>query len=607
MPQIQLGNLFQQNGRTVIGGSQSAFDVESIVKSLVEAKRLPAVRLETKNETIGKEKEALTELRSILSRFKSAADVLRNPPGVGNASQNIFQYRTATLSSSSGVTANNYMTATVQPGAAAQSFTIDSVGQLALETKQQSNLFTIPSATSSSVVNAAGSPAAGFFTEGDVQIRRLDGGSTILSLEAGDSLQTVANKFNELKSATGIQATVLKVADGTPNNTYTLVFTATKTGLNAAFDLESVGPGMTVTDDTDGVFAQMTFNTTQTAQNAEVTIDGVLLQRQTNAINDAIDGITLTLRQPTPPATALTLNIDPDTDIVVDAITQMADVFNELRIFNAKQSEVGTDGFPKDTAVLNNNSALRSILSRVNAEVTSIVNGITGGNPSQLADIGIKFQDYEGDAENPFTRNIMVLDSEKLQSALASNFEGVQSMFEFQMNSQNVNLAIFRRTNSLAVTGITLNIDRINDVYQATYNDPLLGPTTIDMDFELMTSTGGVLLKGQAGSVLDGLQMIFSTGGDATFDVSFTQGIGDRVFNELETILTDNDGLLTNEETRLDELVENNEEEIMRIDDYIAKYRDDLLIQYSRLEEALSKANNLLQLLDAQANARNAQ
>lgn len=605
MPQIQLGNLFQQNGRTVIGGSQSAFDVEAIVKSLTEARRLPAVRLETKNETIGKEKTALTELRSILSRFKSASDVLRNPPGVGNAAQNIFQYRTTSLSTNTGTLASNYLTASVQPGAAVQTFAIDSVGQLALETKQQSNNFVLPNATSASVVNAAGSPAAGFFTEGDVQIRRLDGGSTILSLTAGDSLQTVANKFNELKTSTGIQATVLKVADGTPNNTYTLVFTATKTGTDASFDLESVGPGMTVTDDTDGVFAQMTFNPIQLAQNAEFTVDGVLLQRQSNAITDAIDGITFNLKQPTPPGTELTLAIEPDTSMVADAITQLADVYNEIRIFNAKQTEVGTDGFPKETAVLNNNQTLRSILAMVSDEVTRIVGGITGGNPSQLSDVGIKYQDYEGDAENPFTRNIMVLDSDKLESALKSNFEGVQAVFEFQMDSQNASLAMFRRTNALSVSDISLNIDRTNDVYQATYNDPLLGLTTIDLDFEDITSTGGVLLKGQAGSVMEGMQLIYSIPGDATFNVSFTQGIGDRLYNAIEMMLNDSDGILTGEENRLDEAVTNNEEEITKIDDFIVKYRDDLLVQYSRLEEALSKANNLLQLLDAQANARN--
>lgn len=604
--QIQLGNINQQNGRTVVGGGQSAFDTEAIINSLVEAKRQPAVLLETQNKTIGTQQTALSELRSLLARFKSAADVLRNPPGVQNAAQNIFQYRSSTLSTNTGVAASNYITATVQPGAATQNFTINSVGQLARETKQQSGNFLLPDSTSASVVTASGSPVAGMFSEGAVTIRRLDGGSTVLTLDAGDSLQEVANKFNELKGVTGIQATVLKVADGVPDNTYTMVFTATKTGMNASFDLESVGPGMTVTDDTNGVFAQMNFSNIQTAQNSEFTVDGVLIQRQSNTIADAINGITFTLKQPTPALTTMSMSVNPDTEIVANAITQFADVYNEFRLFASKQSEVGKDGLPKETAVLANNSMLRTIISQMSAEASRVVNGITSG-PNRLGDIGIKFQDYEGDEESPFTRNILVIDSEKLNSALQSDFEGVQSLFEFQMQSQNSNLAVFKRTNSLGTTDITLNIDRTNDIYQATYIDAQGASQTIDLDFANITATGGVSLKGQANTVLDGLELIFSTTGDATFDVHFSQGIGDRLYNNIDSILKADNGALTNEESRLDEVITSNDEEILKLDDYLVRFRDQLVEQYSRLEEALSKSNNLLALLDAQAGARNSQ
>ncbi|MBN8542682.1 MAG: flagellar filament capping protein FliD [Alphaproteobacteria bacterium] len=600
--QIQLGNLFQQNGRTVVGGGQTAFDTESIINSLVEAKRLPAVTLEKKNETIGKQQEALTDLRGLMSRFKSAVDTLRNPPGVGNAAQNIFQYRVATLTTNTGVAASNYVTATVEPGAATQTFTVDSVDQLARETKQQSDNFLLPDAITSSVVSAVSTP--GTFTAGTFNLRRLGGGSTPITLDAGDSLQTVANKFNEVKSATGIQATVLKVADGVPNNTYTLVFTATKTGLDTAFDLENAA---TVTSDPSGVLSNLNFATTQSALNSQFTLDGVAIQRQTNSVADAIDGITFNLKQVTPALTSVALTIEPDTEIVTNAITQLADVYNELRLFVSKQSEVGKDGLPLETAVLANNSTLRSIMNTLSSEVSSTVSGITGGNPSQLADLGIKFQDFEGDEDNPFTRNIIVLDSDKLKSALESNYDGVRAVFEFQMNSQNANLAVFKRNNSLAVNDITLTIDRdpVTPIYTATYNDPLLGSVTVNLDGTDITSTGGVFLKGQNGTVLEGLELIFSATTDETFDVSFTQGIGDRLFNAIESIIDDEEGLLTGEQNRLEDVVTNNEEEITDIDTFIARYREQLIAQYSRLEEALSKANNLLQLLGAQADARN--
>ena len=102
--QIQLGNIFQNNGRTVVGGSQSALDIEAIVNGLSEAKRQPAVVLETTNKKLDSQKTAYTELRSILARFQTAAKSLSNPPGVGNDASNIFKYRRPTLSTNNGTT-----------------------------------------------------------------------------------------------------------------------------------------------------------------------------------------------------------------------------------------------------------------------------------------------------------------------------------------------------------------------------------------------------------------------------------------------------------------------------------------------------------------------
>jgi flagellar capping protein FliD len=47
------------------------------------------------------------------------------------------------------------------------------------------------------------------------------------------------------------------------------------------------------------------------------------------------------------------------------------------------------------------------------------------------------------------------------------------------------------------------------------------------------------------------------------------------------------------------------EESVTRIDDQILTYRDQLLEKFSALEAAISTANQLLLLLDAQSNAQN--
>jgi flagellar hook-associated protein 2 len=596
--------MYNNGGKTVIGGGQSGLDTESIINSLVEAKRLPAANLETKNKAIDTKVTAYASLKSLITRFQSAADVLRNPPGVNNASKNIFEYRTASLTTNYGGSGDSYMGMTVQPGAAVQSFTINEISQLAKETKQESNVFTLPD-TAASVVGAAGSTDPNQFAAGTFTLRNVTGGANVdITLAEDDSLATVVGKFNAVKDQTGVQATILKVGTGSPDSTYKIIFSATKTGETYGFDLGDAG---TVLSDPSGVLANVSFNTTQTAQNAEFQIDGVTVERESNSVDDVIDGITFSLKQVTTGSTGLFLNasVTPDTDIAYNAITALADVYNEFRLFAAKQQELGDNGQPTEEAVLNNEQAMRTLISQVATEVTSIISGITGGNPARLADIGISFDNFQGDEENLATKNIMVVDAEKLKSALASNYEGVRQMFEFTMTSDNPNLSVFARTNSLNVTSMSLTIDRTNNIFRANYTLANGTTGTADFDMSVLDATSGTIsLKGKDGTALAGLQLIYASNQDDTFNVKFTQGYGDRLYNIFGSALDATNGTITQAVNALNDQKERNTEEITKLDDYLVTYREQLTNKYATLEAALTQANQLLSLLEAQASAR---
>lgn len=599
--QIQLGNFFQQNGRTVVGGSQSGIDTESLINALAEAKRQPAVELEDRIKLNDSRTTALNSLKDILTRFKDAADILRNPPGVSNSSKNIFAYRTTSLSTNTSVAASTYVSVTAQPGAPTQNFTISDIEQLAQETKQDTNTFLLPDANTS-VVGAA--PSAGFFTAGTVSIRDVTGGPDVsLTLAAGDSLNAVASKFNALKDKTGIQATILKVADGTPNDTFKLVFTATKTGTTYGFDLASP---TTVTSDPSGVFTNITINPTQSAQNARFTIDNVVIEREQNTISDLISNLSFTLKTATPPdATQINVQVRPDEEIVKNAITQFADVYNEFRLFASKQLEVSDDGTATEDAVLSSNPALRTVISRVGAEIATVVSGLSGGNPSRLSDIGLDFSDYAGDEETPYTRNIIQINEEKLASALSSNYEGVESLFQYQMTSDNVALTTFKRTNGISVNSFTLNIDRTLGTYTANYTDTLGVPQVINFTANPISGGSGITLKADPNSALSGLEFIFASADNtATINVDLSQGVGDRLFNALDGFLSDDGGVVTQEIGSIDDTNKRYLDEITRIDAQIERYREQLQAQYSALEAALTQANQLLQVLDAQQQAQ---
>lgn len=444
--QIQLGSFFSANGRTVLGGlGGSGLDTESLIKSLTDAKRLPATRLEDKIKVNDGRLSALSEFNQLLSKMKDAANFLRNPPGVGNDADNVFRYATAEVTSNTSVSGETYVTVAASPGVTLQNYTINEVTSVALARKQRTGDINIATADAAAV---SSSPAAGQFKAGTFTLNGVG-----ITLSDGDSLNTVAAKFNAVKNDTGIAVNIIKVDSGK----YQLSFVATESGTNADFDLNNVDvPGTLV--DPGAVFSTaVTITNVQDAQDAVFELNGVTITRQSNNITDVVSGLTFTLWQATPEDTELDVSVRADETIVKNGITNFVNAYNDLKLFAAQQTEIDdTTGTYKDTAVLANNSTFRNTISSVNSQLASLVSGITGGDPSRLADLGITFSDLPESTDNPKVPNILTIDDGKLTAAIASNFDGVRRVFEFDFVSDSPNLRTVSRTNALGVTQFTI-------------------------------------------------------------------------------------------------------------------------------------------------------
>lgn len=727
---ISLGNFFSSNGRTVAGGvGGSGLDTESLLNALVDAKSIPKVKLEDKIELNDNRLSAYADLRTLVSTFKDASNFLRNPPGVANAADNVFKYRSASLSSNTTVAGSSYLAVTVEPGASVQNYTLTDITSLARAKKQKTGSFAIAS-TDTSVVTSAATP--GYFKAGTMTVNGAD-----ITLVAGDSLATVVGKFNEKKATTGIEASIIQVND----SEFSIIFSATATGTDADFDLSDSG---TVTADADGVlsmlgrtnlltngtfasditgwtdasigtgsatwdgagalqldgdgaggneaFAQQAMTTqigqqytvtttlaglsssafirigtdadvtlagnsdvadyevmadgtvsftftatstttyltvnsdtntapftvddisvvnvtdtpvtsTQAASDAVFTIDGVNITRQSNSINDVVSGVTFSLFATTPALTEVTVNVAADPNLAKSGIISFINAYNDIRVFAAEQSQVGSDGKFTEESYLAGDPLLRSTLNSLSSELTSIVSGLGSGALTTLAEIGITFADLPESADNPFVRNILTLDEDKLDSVLSSNFEEVEKLFEFSFTSDNSNLVAFSRTNALSVNSFSLNLDPGNSTFEATYDDGS-GPTTVDLTATALNG-GGYTLTGQSGTALAGLVMVYGVSDAATINVTLSQGIGDRIFNILDNVIKKDTGSLDVQINAIKDNTTRAETEITRIDDQIEKFREQLIKKFSALESVISSVNTLLESLDAQANARN--
>lgn len=579
---IQLGNFYNSGGKTVMGGGASGIDTESLITGLTDAKRIPAVKLEEDLESNANKITAFSDFKQLLATFQASVNTLRNPPGVGNDADDLFSYVSATTTSSSAIPADSYISVSTQPGSSAGSFDITEITSVASAKKQTINEVFAISDQYQQVVHTT--PGAGQLGAGDISIN-----GTTITLEDGDSLYDVAAKFNAVSSDTGIEASFLKQAD----NAYKIVFSATETGTNADFDMAAL--------DTNSLFSQFTFATTQTASDAVFIMDGITFTRQSNTVDDVVDGVTFALKQKMTDGTNLYIDVDPDTETIKNGIVAMIDSYNELKVFYAKQTEMGDDGKPLEESHLASNSTASNIMMNIGDILSGVVKGIVDEEFNNLSDIGITFTDYEGDAETPEIANAMTLDIQKLDNVLKNNFEEVRKVFEFDFTSDSSKLQVFSRANSVSLSSFELQID-----VGAMIAKAVSGETVIDLEINAITGGSGYSIDGLEGTDLEGLELIYTGSTNDNINVTMSMGIADAMYNELDSSLDEESGSLTMEMTSLSEKNERYEEEITRIDARIESYRDMLLLKFSILEQAITSVNTILMTLDAQAQARQA-
>lgn len=576
--QVTLGSFFTlANGKTVLGGTGgSGLDTQGLIKSLTEAKQVPVKKDQDLIDLNNKQSSALSTFQSLLSNFKSSADALRNPPGVGNAADNVFKFTTGSVSAAG----SNYVSITTSAGAALQDYEIKDISSVATAARQTSGTFAVASADAD-VVPSGGATT---FAAGTITFAGQD-----IAIASGDSLNVIAAKFNAVSTTTGVTATVIAV-DSTH---YKLSFVAKDTGDSHNFDLSAA-------TDPDGVLTNIGLVAPTAGTNAAFKLNGIDIVRQSNVVNDVVNGVTFNILQTTPDAvTPYTVSVKPDTTTIQNAINNFITNYNAIKNFEATQTQLNSDGTYAKDSILVNNQTFLSIMNNVNSEINTQVAGITGSNPKSLVDIGITFTNQPATDDAPEVDNILTVNDGQLTSALSSNFDGVSKMFGFNLTSNNANLTIFSHTNSLSVTDVTFNIDPGTSTYTATYN-PGGGDVTVDLTATpLSGGVDGYTLKGPSGSALEGLQLIYASTSAATITAKFTQGIADRLFNTADSALKQNTGAIAIEQTGLKDRTARLTTDIDNLNQQIDFFQQQLISKFSALEQAIARVNNLLSSMAA--------
>nr|WP_320132978.1 flagellar filament capping protein FliD [uncultured Holophaga sp.] len=391
-------------------GLSTGLDTESIVNAIIEAASQPLVNLQKKKDKNTERETLLTSLRTQLNDLSSSITTLRNSS---------LQARTVTNSD----TSNQYVSATAT-GTATGTYDV-SVQQLA--TKAQLVSTNSVSDTSASL---GGTAISGGDYDGMYKYSITDTNGVTKDFylsEANNTLDGLKKAINtdtySSTNTSGLAVSASIIQTAATGGSYKLVLSATDTGAGTAsstFTLTGNG------SDTLGIGTAA--QTSSTAKNAQFTVNGVSMERTSNTISDAVEGMTFTLRSQDSPTTTSTLTVSTDTSTITSAIQDLVDKFNAVYKTYKDNSGQGTpttdasgNTVPGEAGVLAGDSSIRSIISNLRSAIMSMPSGLSGESTySSAVELGLSTQ----------TDGTLSLDKTKLQTALTADPNSVSQVFD---------------------------------------------------------------------------------------------------------------------------------------------------------------------------------
>lgn len=398
-------------------GIGTGVDLNAMLTKIMAAERQPIDALNTKIASANTKLTTYGVLKSVLSSLQTAASTLGNPTKLA-----------ALTATSSDATVT---TASAAFNASAGSYAV-SVTNLATAQKSFSN--------AQASGTSFGSGSLDFDFSGTIK-------SVLLNDKASYTLEEVSARINGANI--GVTATVVSGSAGDR-----LVFTGSSTGSAGTFKL-SANPD-TVSGTTVSLGNIASFDTATpglaraTAQDANLTVDGITVTSSTNTISNAVTGVSLTLLK----TGSSTVTVQADNSTITNAVNAFIGAYNAVNTTIKQNSTY--DQATKTGKPLNAESAVRSIQSALNSVRMNVPADLSNATYKTLSSIGIS---VEKDGS-------LSLDGTKLASALASSPDDVQqtlNSYGTAFNDTLTKMLDTQGTVQVRLNGLNASIKSYND------------------------------------------------------------------------------------------------------------------------------------------------
>lgn len=520
-----------------VTGLASGIDWQETVSMIMEIESLPKVMLEDRKETYQDKLDAWQTINTNLLSLSSLMESMNE----------LNEIMTKEASS----TDTDIATASANSSAATGSYSLE-INQLA-----QSHILIHEGFADQNTTAVHNGPGDGTFTY-------TYGTETYnVTVPAGSTLVDLVAAINNDVNNPGITATILN--DGSDTNPYHLVLTGETGADNTITVIAPTLPDVALDNFT------LNYETSQTAQNAQIKVDGypttpgVWIESDTNEVSGVISGVTLNLKS-TNPGSTIMITITNDIDAAKDKIQEFVNAYNEIiGLINLKTKY---DEETEEAGILFGNGTAIGIKGDLQAIIASTIPGLQGNAIyKSLGDIGLDLG----------TGSLLTIDDAKLTEALEDNFEAVGNLFAFSSSSTNNHLTYFYRTEATqgGTYNVVANYDASGVLTSATING---NAAQID----------GEYIIGMDGNPEEGLRIQFTYpgGGAGSTSAEIRVGTGSAVQIENKvSFLTDPiDGTVQYAEDGIESMIESLDTQIARWEERLARKQEQLEKEFLQME-----------------------
>jgi flagellar hook-associated protein 2 len=394
-------------------GIGSGLDVAGIVSQLMALERRPLEQLNTATKRYETQLSAFGKLQSAMTTLRDAARKLTDNP----------TWTATTVASS-----NAAVVSAISNGSGpAGSYSV-TVGQLAAAQTLVSG--TAFEAATSAVGSGSFVIELGTWSAGQAGFTAKAGSTpvTVTIAPGSDSLAQVRDAING--AGAGVTASIVTDANGVR-----LALRSTATGETNGFriGLDDGAGGSTPGDGTGlsrlaypppTVAPELQATQMQWklgAANATAVINGVDIESETNTLSDVLDGLTLTLAQPT--ATPVTVSVARDNAAVKKSVTDFATAYNDLQKLLREQTRYN-EGTKTAGALQGDRSAVGLM-----STLRNLVGGSSAASAAftRLTDIGLEPQSDGTLKVNDSRLDAAVGRLDELKRFFATNADGTAS------------------------------------------------------------------------------------------------------------------------------------------------------------------------------------